>query len=80
VCSQKAKLFSGNSKIIENLRNKSVPIQDLNVTSEITSCINNLTIVPGKSIVLPPALNSGKKCQLEILHRISNQENTIEIN
>ena len=30
-----------SKKIIENLQQKSVPIQDLNVTSEITSCINN---------------------------------------
>ena len=49
-----------SKKIIENLQNKSVPIQDLNVTSEITSCINNLTIVPGKSVDLPAAVNSVK--------------------
>jgi hypothetical protein len=36
-------------KIIENLQQKSVPMQELNVTSDMTSCINNLTIVPEKS-------------------------------
>ena len=49
-----------SKKIIENLQQKSVPIQDLNVTSDMTSCINNLTIVPEKSVDLPAALNSGK--------------------
>ena len=32
----------------------------MNVTSDMTSCINNLTIVPEKSVDLPAALNSGK--------------------
>jgi hypothetical protein len=49
-----------SKKIIENLQQKSVPIQDLNVTSDITSCINNLTIVPEKSVDLPAASNSGE--------------------
>ncbi len=30
------------------------------LTSDMTSCINNLTIVPEKSVDLPAALNSGK--------------------